>query len=153
MKNPENKKVYDNRLRKAMQDRRYKKGLCIKCGKNKLDTGKRYCRECLDEKKKWYVENREKVLASQKPASKKHNTKLKIEVLSHYSKEGFPKCQECGFENIKALSLDHINNDGAADRVKSKTKGGIAFYTWIKKNNFPEGLQCLCMNCQFIKIE
>jgi hypothetical protein len=28
---------------------------------------------------------------------------------------------------------------------------GYGFYTWLKKNGFPEGLQVLCMNCNWVK--
>ena len=27
------------------------------------------------------------------------------------------------------------------------------FYLWLKRNNFPEGFQTLCMNCQWLKKE
>jgi hypothetical protein len=29
--------------------------------------------------------------------------------------------------------------------------GGLEFYRWLIKNNYPEGYQTLCMNDQFIK--
>ena len=30
--------------------------------------------------------------------------------------------------------------------------GGYRFYLWLKKHNFPEGFQALCLNCQFCKV-
>ena len=51
--------------------------------------------------------------------------------------------------DIRALSIDHINSDGASHRKEV----GNGMYRWLLKNNFPEGFQVLCMNCQFIKRE
>jgi hypothetical protein len=54
------------------------------------------------------------------------------------------------------LSIDHINGNGAEHRRELKrttggSTGGHDFYRWLKNNNFPDGYQVLCMNCQFIK--
>ena len=46
------------------------------------------------------------------------------------------------------LTVDHINNDGVAHRKKIKKRN---IYQWLTKNNFPEGFQTLCMNCNFAK--
>ena len=69
-------------------------------------------------------------------------------VLTHYG-NGELKCVRCGFDDIRALSVDHINGGGSAQR-KGFT-GGRSIYYWIIKNKFPKGFQTLCMNCQFIK--
>jgi hypothetical protein len=53
----------------------------------------------------------------------------------------------CGISDIRCLSIDHIKGDGAKHRKKIKTELNY----WIEKNNYPEGFQILCMNCQFIK--
>jgi hypothetical protein len=59
------------------------------------------------------------------------------------------KCNCCGETEPMFLSIDHINNDGAAERKSGKYKGGgSAFYNWLRKTGFPEGYQVLCMNCQ-----
>jgi len=71
---------------------------------------------------------------------------LKRELLSHYS-NGTLKCVKCGFDDYRALTIDHINGGGTAHR--RLLKGG--FYAWLRKNNLPEGYQTLCMNCQWIK--
>lgn len=83
-------------------------------------------------------------------------TRIKIEVLSHYSPHGIPECcnpfgeHDKPYTTLDALSIDHINNNGAEHR-KEISKGNTNIYSWLKKNNFPEGFQTLCMNCQFIK--
>lgn len=86
--------------------------------------------------------------------NKGERERLKIAVLAHYSLYGMPACSLCGFSNIDALCLDHINDNGAQDRklhVKRKEAAGTTFYRFIKKQGFPPGYQTLCANCNLIK--
>lgn len=69
-------------------------------------------------------------------------------VLTHYG-DGKLQCMRCGFEDIRALSLDHIAGGGNEHRKTHKSSAGI--YAYLKVNNYPQGYQTLCMNCQFIK--
>jgi hypothetical protein len=70
-------------------------------------------------------------------------------IISHYS-NGTMKCAKCGFSDIRTLSIDHINGGGRKHAQELK-KAGTIFYRWLIKNNFPEGYQVLCMNCNYIK--
>lgn len=72
---------------------------------------------------------------------------LKLEVFSYYS-NGKPKCACCGIYEIKFLSIDHIHDDGAEHRKKVPMS---QLYRWLKRNNWPNGFQVLCMNCNFAK--
>jgi len=72
---------------------------------------------------------------------------LKIKVLTHYGK-GKCACVRCGFDDIRALSIDHLNGGGREHRRK---EGIGSIYTWLWRNEYPEGFQTLCMNCQFVK--
>lgn len=76
--------------------------------------------------------------------------KLRVETLSHYG-GGECACVACGFQDIRALSIDHINGDGHKQRKELKIQGGVRLYAWLKTNFYPKGYQTLCMNCQFIK--
>ena len=67
-------------------------------------------------------------------------------VLVHYS-NGSMSCAKCGFENATALTIDHINGNGAEHRRNITGN----FYQWLIKNDYPDGFQVLCMNCQWIK--
>jgi len=80
---------------------------------------------------------------------KQYRADIKIKVFTHYC-GGDVKCNKCPYTDIRALSIDHINGDGSEHR-KLINKRGIGFYNWLIKNNYPEGFQVLCMNCQFIK--
>ena len=60
--------------------------------------------------------------------------RLKGMVVSHYSK-GTMKCIECGFSDMRALTIDHINGGGVAH---AKIVGnGTNFYRWLKVHNYP----------------
>ena len=92
----------------------------------------------------YYFNNRDKVKFRQA----QHQAAIKLETLVHYG-NGKCACIKCGFDNTAALSIDHVNGGGREDR---KTKGrGNSFYQWLKTNNYPEGYQTLCMNCNWIK--
>lgn len=75
--------------------------------------------------------------------------KLKEEVLTHYG-NGSLACVVCGEGRLACLSIDHISGGGNKQRkgVLGSTSG---FYAWLKRNDYPEGYQTLCMNCQFVK--
>jgi len=75
--------------------------------------------------------------------------KLKREVLAHYSPS--MRCQRCGFKDIRALSIDHVNGSGSRHMRAIHRRNGAGLYFWLKKNHFPPGFQVLCMNCQFVK--
>jgi hypothetical protein len=118
--------------------------------------GQRICRKCHAEKSRRYTKaHPERLRKSRKLYRKKYGDRLRkthrekyaevrLDVLTHYS--GSPsKCSCCGEDNIKFLTIDHINNNGAKDRKKHRSTW--AFFIWIKKNNYPEGLQILCYNC------
>lgn len=80
-------------------------------------------------------------------------TKRKLQVFSHYGLS----CARCGYYDLRALSIDHIDGYGAEHRrilaglVGRDHLGSDEFYRWLITNSFPVGFQTLCMNCQFIK--
>ena len=75
-----------------------------------------------------------------------YRQRMKLKLFSHYS-NGKCACVKCGFGDIRALSIDHINGGG----TKHREKLGYNIYHWLIKNNYPEGFQVLCYNCQAIK--
>lgn len=121
------KRAKDNKAKRLKET-----GLCTNCGLNPVGSRLALCNLCGDQ------HNRR---------NKKHRLKLKIDIMTHYSK-GTPKCACCGEQELSFLSLDHINNDGHLQRKKGAC--GWVFYSQIIKNP-PTDLQVLCMNCQFGK--
>ena len=113
--------------------------------KNNIELRRKWNRE-------WIAKNRDRYNASKFI----YRERTKREVLLHYSKNGKIECAKCGFSIIDALCLDHINNDGAAQRRLLKISGrgigsGMNTYEAFKKHGYPEGLQILCANCNLIK--
>ena len=72
---------------------------------------------------------------------RKWRMQLKISVVEAYG----GKCACCDEDELLFLTVDHINNDGAEHR--KALPGGSSFYVWLKNNDWPEGFQILCFNC------
>ncbi len=73
--------------------------------------------------------------------------RVRAAVLEAY---GGSVCACCGETEPKFLTIDHVNNDGAAFRRKiagKRTAAGYHTYIWLIRNNYPPGFQVLCMNC------
>lgn len=49
--------------------------------------------------------------------------------------------------------IDHVNGGGNAHRrsIGGTTACTVRFYRWLEVNNYPEGFQVLCHNCNFAK--
>lgn len=58
------------------------------------------------------------------------------------------KCARCGFTDRRALTLDHVLNNGSEERRKMSQPG---IYRRALMVEFRAEYQTLCMNCQFIK--
>lgn len=80
-----------------------------------------------------------------KEAQRLSDKKLKDAAYAAY---GGYECRCCGEKIVQFLSIDHINNDGNEHR---KVVDRRKIYKWLAKNNYPEGFQILCMNCNFGK--
>jgi hypothetical protein len=63
------------------------------------------------------------------------------------------KCACCGESNSAFLQLDHVQNDGAAERrhLTGINKRNTATYRKAVKENFPDRYQLLCANCNWGK--
>lgn len=91
--------------------------------------------------------NKAKVSAAGKAYSAKWRLSWKLRVLSHYSL-GTVACHCCGETTVSFLTLDHLNNDGKADRAGMK-RMGIAFYRKLISQGLPDrpDLAVACFNC------
>lgn len=92
---------------------------------------------------------REKHRESLRLKQKTMRREYKKIVFDHYGNV----CAYCGFLDIRALQIDHINNNGAEERKKNGGQwfSGWHFYKYLIDNNFPNGYQTLCANCNMIK--
>lgn len=136
---------------------------CQECGKEFTTNNHSqiYCNsECRKEGMKQYrrdfMRNYWKINPTQNNKNHrqaaKRNKENKTTIFTHYSGNP-PKCACCGETEIRFLELDHINGGGNKER-KNLFKyyiGGKMFYRWLIQNNFPEGYQVLCCNCNNVK--
>lgn len=110
---------------------------CPRCGQHKTDTDfyvdrrwnnrQSWCKTCLQ------LCNKE-ILA--------RNKRL---VYDHYGNE----CVWCGEDFAPCLTIDHVNNDGAAHRREIGPTNQM--HRFIIKNGFPDSFQILCQNCNVAK--
>lgn len=109
---------------------RLARGCCINC-KNPAEPGQRRCGDCI-------VKDRAR--------NKAWKLRLKAEVTSHY---GGSFCQCCGEARLEFLTIDHI--DGGGRQHREQIGLGKTIYSWLKNNNYPDGYQTLCYNCNCAK--
>lgn len=114
--------------------------LCSQCG-NDLgnSTGKR-CRVCIDNRNDWYQGSTTQI------KDKVRRDENRKSVLERYG----GKCVCCGEIELYFLAIDHVEGNGNTHR-KEINKYGSGFFEWLIKNNFPEGFQVLCHNCNMGK--
>jgi hypothetical protein len=90
-----------------------------------------------------YQRNKERLIAD----AKEYRRLMKRCVIEHYGN----KCACCGEDNIAFLTIDHIEGNGNTHRKKIRKSSGIGFYCWLKQNDFPDGFQTLCFNCNIAR--
>ena len=117
------------------------KGLCLVCYEKQRDSttkGKRLSQ------RKYREENRDKIRASQRNAKKRKKEEIHT-LLGN-------KCVKCGFDDNRALQIDHINGGGYTER-KEYSKNPSKYYKNILDSilNKENKYQLLCANCNWIK--
>lgn len=98
-----------------------------------------------DKYKDYRMNNLEKINSRDQEGSRIRRLKRRQLIFDHY---GW-KCVCCGETMPEFLTIDHINGGGTKQR--KETGGGGEFYRWLIKNNYPDGFQTLCMNCNHAK--
>lgn len=79
---------------------------------------------------------------------KEESKKLKQIVVNHYG--GACKC--CGINDIRFLSIDHINNDGWKEKEHRKNRmNTFLVYKKLIREGFRSDLQILCYNCNIAR--
>jgi hypothetical protein len=156
---------YQKEYRKKRKVEALNSGICTWCYKEPVKEGRTTCDKCnergLEGQRRRRLQRKIEGTCHfcSKPASpgyvlceyhrKKQNGKHQIKrrkVFEHYGLS----CACCGESTYEFLSIDHMNNDGAEHRRKLNiAKNGL--YQWLINNNFPEGFQTLCYNCNFAK--
>jgi hypothetical protein len=122
------------------------------CGKQKI-KGRSLCRDCLNKRKRYIYANNEKYRNKLiKHAKDNYDPKKNKDRYHHYRRLAFEKlggykCSICGFDDPRALQIDHIDNSGYIKRKQGES--GETLYKKILDGN--DGFQVLCANCNWIK--
>lgn len=84
---------------------------------------------------------------------KRVEERVRRNVFYHYS-GGSMSCADCSNGDVDVLTIDHVHGGGRKHReCVSRGKGGVAFYRWLIRENYPEGYAVRCMNCQFKRMK
>jgi hypothetical protein len=109
----------------------------------------------LEKQKKheYYELNKERISTNVRNYGRVFRAEAKVEVLSHYGKDGKLQCcwPECCVIDPDMLSLDHLDNNGAEHRRNNGNASGAILYRQLIREGFTEGYQTLCLNHQFKK--
>lgn len=130
---------------------------CTKCGETKpltefhkaghLSSGLRSdCKACSCKRRL----DRYHTSAEYRERAKKNNVRRRREMREAMIAAYGGKCACCGETQYEFLAVDHIHNDGAADRAK--VGFGLRFYYYLASKGFPKDrYQLLCHNCNQAK--
>ena len=112
------------------------KGLCVRCWE-------RLIRNKTPKRKQWQKEYRVKNIKRIRINNDKYNHNLRQKVIDFLG----GKCKKCGFKDVRALQIDHINGGGYQEmkNLSAKQRYRLVLTTTIGK------YQLLCANCNWIK--
>ena len=96
-------------------------------------SGKKSCKQCRRE----YIRR----------SDKKRYQRRRSQALEAYGN----KCACCGTTEETFLAIDHIEDNGNVHRKELRASGNITIYQWLERNDYPEGFQVLCSNCNYAK--
>lgn len=115
-------------------------GLCSTCGKKPRQADHLLCEGCQRKALKSNKQAQSKRRRANAEWQRDLRRDAREQVLDHYGRS----CACCGETTSLFLTIDHVNDDGAAHR---RSIGRFSLPMWIVENGFPEGFQILCYNC------
>ena len=98
--------------------------LCKQCTKVEAMPGHSHCAKCM---------------ATIRKGRSHRRARIRDTVFEAYGN----KCACCGETEQAFLTIDHVNNDGAAHRKSI----GKKICLWLKRKGFPASFRLLCYNC------
>jgi len=102
-----------------------------------------YKKKILEQSRAYYLKNRD----AQKIWHVNYWGKMRKELIDYMG----GKCVKCGFKDIRALQIDHVNGGGTKEiRINNpQLKSPKLYKAHIEKNR--NNYQLLCANCNWIK--
>ena len=114
-------------------------GLCVRCWE-------RLVRNKTVKRKEWQKEYRVKSIGKIRKNNDKYNHSLRQKVVDCLG----GKCIKCGFNDIRALQIDHINGGGYQEMKNLSAKQRYKLVLQSTQNK-EKKYQLLCANCNWIK--
>ena len=128
---------------------------CRKCGSSewtvytkKDGSTMRRCKPCFNARQRelWPTKERNRPYAAE--YTRERHRRIRLAVLQAMG----GRCARCGYdEDHRALQIDHVHSDGAAERKSATTAIGSTFYLRVLKELDSGRYQLLCANCNWIK--
>jgi len=109
---------------------------------------KKYQTKYMRERYQKDPEFRERVIKAVCKSKRKTYQQIRFDVLELVGKT---KCSKCGFNDWRALQLDHKNGKGFTDRKRLGSGRGFNQYYLNHPKEAKKKLQVLCANCNWIK--
>lgn len=107
---------------------------CAVCGGTTRRRGNRNCAACHKDRMRRYFGKGGPGYEAKQGRIKALRMAQKEAVFSHYGK----RCALCGFADERALSIDHINQNGSERINPAGYKyEGDRLYRWLANNGFP----------------
>lgn len=120
-----------------------------------FEPGRAKCQDCRRTDMQQYARSSKEAIRYATEWNKTHPERRKKTALAYYYRlqhasimaYGGYRCNCCGETEPLFLTLDHANDDGKSHREMLGTLGGAKLYKWLRDNNYPDGFQVLCSNC------
>lgn len=107
---------------------------------NDASPGHKSCPHCREKTKTYESTIKEKLSLKQRRLRRARRSRV-------FDAYGGTFCKCCGEDYYEFLSIDHEAGNGAEHRRLELR--GQDLYSWLIRNDFPEGFRVLCMNCNF----
>jgi 5-methylcytosine-specific restriction endonuclease McrA len=98
----------------------------------------------------WRERNRVATRESQRLREQRRREKIRTDVLAALG----GRCTTCGFDDPRALQVDHVNDDGASDRLRFGGRSSPNIYRLflvVIEEASNGRYQLLCANCNAVK--
>jgi len=111
-------------------------------------------------RKKHYQENREKTLEKTREYQAEHREyyrsrnrflfqDARVKAMKHLNPE--LKCEKCGIDNFRVLTIDHKNNDGCLERQEKTSYRIYREIEEMPRDEARKSYQALCRNCNWLR--
>ena len=111
--------------------------------------------ELLEKKRAYYKENREVIRVKERARAERNRVSLRDyqrDYRAEWRRRALDflggKCIKCGYDDWRALQIDHINGGGRKEHKQMKSR--TAYHMHVIRTG-GSGYQVLCANCNQVK--